>query len=129
MTTVVAAVIEQEQKILVCQRKADGAHGGKWEFPGGKVEAGESLEGALIRELREELGIAAEVGPEMVRYGFAYPGKPEILLVFLHVTEFSGEIQNRIFQQMEWTERKMLPSYDFLEGDEKFIRLLTSTES
>jgi 8-oxo-dGTP diphosphatase len=128
MTTVVAAVIEQEQKILICQRKAEGAHAGKWEFPGGKVEAGESLEGALIRELQEELGIAAEVGPEMARYGFAYPGKPQILLVFLGVTEFSGEIQNRIFQQMEWAERKMLPSYDFLEGDEKFIRLLTSTE-
>src|SRR5271170_2445324 len=93
MTTVVAAIIEREQKILICQRRADGAHPLKWEFPGGKVEAGESLEVALARELREELGIGARIGDEVMRYEFAYPGKKAILLVFIGVTEFAGAME------------------------------------
>jgi mutator protein MutT len=65
MTTVVAAIIEQDQNILVCQRKSGVPHAGKWEFPGGKVEPGESLESALARELREELTIEAKIGQEL----------------------------------------------------------------
>lgn len=62
MTVVVAAIIERGGLVLVCRRREDGAHPLKWEFPGGKVELGESPEDALRRELREELGIAAEIG-------------------------------------------------------------------
>jgi 8-oxo-dGTP diphosphatase len=129
MTTVVAAIIEREQKILVCQRKADGAHALKWEFPGGKVETDESLEGALTRELREELGIEARIGSEINRYEFAYPGKNPILLVFFGVAEVEGVIENRVFERIEWSARERLPSYDFLEGDFDFVRELTSTVS
>jgi 8-oxo-dGTP diphosphatase len=126
MTTVVAAVIEREQRILICQRKADGAHGLKWEFPGGKVEAGETLMGALQRELREELAIAAKVDSEIMRYEYCYPGKKPILLVFFAVTKFTGAMENRVFEKFEWAARPTLPTYDFLEGDIDFVKTLIS---
>jgi 8-oxo-dGTP diphosphatase len=126
MTTVVAAIIEQEQKILVCQRKAGGPHAGKWEFPGGKVEPGESLEAALARELREELTIEATVGPELTRYEFTYPGKNPILLVFFATEHFTGTLTNQVFAQTQWSTKANLPTYDFLEGDVDFLRIFTS---
>ncbi|MGH9723562.1 MAG: NUDIX domain-containing protein, partial [Candidatus Acidiferrales bacterium] len=67
MLTVVAALIEDQGKWLVCQRRKWDTFGGKWEFPGGKVKNDESLEGALARELREELGTSAEIGVEVHR--------------------------------------------------------------
>ena len=121
MLTVVAAVIERAGRILVCRRRADQPHAGKWEFPGGKVEPGETPEQALVRELEEELGIRAQAGPEITRYQFAYPGKDPILLVFFSVTAFSGEPRNLVFDAMEWTAAAGLPGYDFLEGDRDFV--------
>jgi 8-oxo-dGTP diphosphatase len=127
MTTVVAAVIEREQKILVCQRKAGARHELKWEFPGGKVEQGETPIAALRRELREELAIEALIGDEITRYQYAYPGKTSILLIFYFVAEFSGELQNLVFEKFEWARRRDLASYDFLEGDIDFVKSLTET--
>lgn len=128
MTTVVAAVIQRGQTVLVCQRKEGSSHSLKWEFPGGKVEAGETCEAALRRELREELTIEANPGPELARYEFAYGEKPPILLVFFSVAEFNGEPENRIFERIEWSDRKLLATYDFLEGDIEFVANLTASE-
>ena len=86
MTTVVAAVIERDGLVLIGQRKPTGQHPLRWEFPGGKVEPGEAPEAALARELDEELGIQARVGPEIMRYEYQYPGRPPILLIFYSVT-------------------------------------------
>ena len=122
MTTVVAAVIEREGHVLIAQRKRTGQHPLKWEFPGGKAEPGETPEGAVARELSEELGIRARVDGEIMRYEYQYPGRPAILLVFHRVTEFAGEPQNLDFEQIAWVERGSLRDYDFLEGDEAFIR-------
>jgi len=123
MTTVVAGILERDGRILICQRKADQAHPLKWEFPGGKVEAGEEPEAALQRELNEELGIVAGPVREMARYEFAYPGKSPILLIFLAVAEWGGEMENRIFNQMLWEEKARLPEYDLLEGDRPFLEM------
>jgi 8-oxo-dGTP diphosphatase len=128
MTQVVAAILRREDKILICQRRADHAHGLKWEFPGGKIEPGESPEEALVRELREELGIEARAGVELMRYEFSYPGKKPILLIFMEVAGWQGDPQNRIFEQIEWERDAALPAYDFLEGDEEFIRRLIARE-
>ncbi len=117
---VVAAVIEREGKILIGQRKRNSRHALKWEFPGGKVEAGEEERAALKRELREELGIDAEIGEEMDRYEVQYEGGPRTLLIFLHVTEFEGEPRNLDFEQIVWAARGELGDYDFLEGDRRF---------
>src|ERR1035437_8104845 len=75
MVQVVAAVLHSEGKILVGQRMPEQSHPLKWEFPGGKVEPGESPEQALARELEEELGISGAAGEVITRYHFTYPGK------------------------------------------------------
>jgi 8-oxo-dGTP diphosphatase len=121
MTTVVAGVLERDRKTLICRRRVDGAHPLKWEFPGGKVEPGEDPAQGLARELREELGIDAEPGAEIMRYPFAYPGKEPILLIFFEVTRWAGEPQNRVFDTIAWEKRDALAEYDFLEGDGDFL--------
>lgn len=121
MTTVVAAVIERDGRILIAQRKNEGPHALKWEFPGGKVEAGETNAAALIRELGEELAIHEQIDSEIARYEYAYPGRPAILLVFYRITRFTGEPQNLNFEQIQWVAPQKLRSYDFLEGDTAFL--------
>jgi len=121
MTTVVAGIMVRDGRILICRRRPDQPHPLKWEFPGGKVEAGESPEDALRRELREELGIEAAPPSEMTRYTFAYPGKNPILLIFLLVAGWQGEVENRIFETMTWETPGRLRDYDFLEGDLPFL--------
>jgi 8-oxo-dGTP diphosphatase len=124
--TVVAAVIEQKGLVLIAQRKRGGRHTLKWEFPGGKVEPGETLEAALRRELREELGIEAVIGEEMASYDVRYPGGPLTHLRFYRVTEFAGEPRNLDFEQIVWESRGRLADYDFLEGDIAFVQSLTT---
>lgn len=123
---VVAAVLERDGKILIGQRKHDARkHPLKWEFPGGKVEAGESPEEGLARELREELGIEAVIGLRLDSYEFFYPGSPlPTHLLFYRVTEFTGIPQNLDFEQILWVTPLELPSYDFLEGDTAFVARL-----
>ena len=121
MTTVVAGVLQRDSTILICQRTADQPHALKWEFPGGKVEAGELPEDALRRELHEELGIDTDSLTEITRYEFSYPGKNPILLVFFRVLAWRGEIENRIFHKVVWERAERLRDYDFLEGDAPFL--------
>ena len=124
MTTVVAGLVRRGGSILICRRAAGGAHPLKWEFPGGKVEAGESPPEALVRELREELEVRAEIGDEVERYEFQYPGKQPILLIFLAVSAFKGEPRNCVFAEMRWVDLRELPEFDFLEGDVAFVERL-----
>lgn len=125
---VVAGVIERDGKLLIAQRKHGARHALKWEFPGGKVEQGESPRQALARELREELGIQATIGAELTRYEYAYPRGATILLIFLRVRGFTGDVQNGIFEQIRWEERGRLPEYDFLDGDIDFVKRLAQGE-
>jgi 8-oxo-dGTP diphosphatase len=118
---VVAAILERDGRVLACRRRPDHAHPLKWEFPGGKVEPGESVADAVVRELREELGIEARGCEEMARYRFAYPGKTPIELIFLRVAGFDGEPRNLIFHEIAWTPREELRTLDFLEGDLPFL--------
>ncbi len=121
MTTVVAAIIQRAGRILIGQRKDLGHHPLKWEFPGGKVEPGETPEAALIRELQEELGIHARIDRELTRYEYQYPGRSRILLIFYRVVDFDGEPQNLDFDQIRWEQPELLRNYDFLEGDTQFL--------
>jgi len=126
--TVVAAIIEREGRVLICRRRRDQQHALKWEFPGGKVEAGEAPAAALRRELEEELGIRAEIGRQIAGYPYTYPGRAPIRLIFFAVTEFAGEIQNRVFEEISWEQYASLPAYDFLEGDVEFVRTLAAAQ-
>ena len=122
MTTVVAAVIERKDgRILIAQRKAGDRHQLKWEFPGGKVEPGETAEQAVVRELDEELAIQARVDREMMRYEHQYEGRLPILLIFYRITEFTGEPRNLQFAEIRWEPQERLREYDFLEGDREFL--------
>jgi 8-oxo-dGTP diphosphatase len=119
----VAGVILQHGRLLVCQRRRDGAFPLKWEFPGGKLEAGETPEAGLRRELHEELGIVAEIGAELYRTGHDYPGMYVVELLFYHVRHFRGRPQNHAFEQVRWEAPAHLGRLDFLAGDAELIRL------
>ncbi len=125
---VVAGIIEQDGMVLIGQRKRGQRHGLKWEFPGGKVEPGETPRAALKRELEEELAINATIGREIVRYEYAYPRRRPVLLIFYRVNTFRGDPSNVVFEQIRWEPLIKLPDYDFLDGDIDFIRRLVRGE-
>jgi len=125
---VAAAVIEKKGYILIGQRQRNDRHPLKWEFPGGKVEAGESPRSGLARELREELGIEARIGPEIERYEHSYRNRATLLLIFFRVSEFIGEPKSLAFERIDWVERQNLPLYDFLDGDIAFVRRLAAKD-
>lgn len=122
MVQVVAAIVERDGTVLIGRRRADQSHPLQWEFPGGKVEAGETPAQALARELEEELGIGDVAGEEIARYEYTYPGKNPILLMFFRVLAFTGEPRNRVFQEIRWEARAALLALDFVEGDRDFLR-------
>ena len=122
MKTVVAAVIERKGKVLIAQRRPQDPHPLKWEFPGGKVEPGETPQQAVTRELEEELAIRATPAEEIMRYEFQYPDRPPILLIFYRVTDFEPEPRNLNFEQILWADRTGLRDFDFLDGDAEFLR-------
>lgn len=126
---VVAALILRNTgegvEVLVCQRKPDQPMSLKWEFPGGKIEPGETAEGALERELDEELGISATIGPRVARVRHKYRNGGTIDLQFFVVREFSGALENRIFNDMRWSPLERLPDFDFLAADHGLIRDLS----
>jgi 8-oxo-dGTP diphosphatase len=122
MKQVVAALIVRENKILICQRTEDQAMPLKWEFPGGKVEPDEDLKDALRRELDEELGIDAEIGNKIAAIQHTYANGASLALYFYRVDRFRNEIDNRIFRDVRWVDRKELPTYDFLEADVRLVK-------
>jgi len=126
MKRVVAAVIEKDGKLLVCQRTRHQTMPLKWEFPGGKIEEGEQPRDALRRELEEELGIHAKVGDEIARLQHTYPSGAMVELRFFVVREYAGEIENRIFRDLQWATPDTLPSYDFLEADSSLVKDLAA---
>jgi 8-oxo-dGTP diphosphatase len=126
--TVVAALILRDSKILVCQRRRDDTHRLQWEFPGGKVEPGETPQQALARELREELGIEAAIGRELFRTRHRYRElQAELELIFFQANvDPSASLQNLVFEGFEWAAPSALPQYDFLQADEEFVALLAA---
>jgi 8-oxo-dGTP diphosphatase len=123
---VAAALIVRSGQVLIGQRRADQPMAMQWEFPGGKIEAGESPEQALARELREELGIEASVGARVTRIRHNYRHGGAVDLQFFTVNEFSGEIENRIYHQVRWVRLEELPEYEFLAADRGLIRDLAA---
>jgi len=117
MKRVVAALIMQDGKLLVCQRTRHQTMPLKWEFPGGKIEEGEQPRDALRRELDEELGIQATVGDELARIQHEYPNGGMVELRFYVVREYTRELENRIFKDIQWARPNELPKFDFLEAD------------
>jgi 8-oxo-dGTP diphosphatase len=126
MKRVVAALITRAGKLLVCQRTRHQTMPLKWEFPGGKIEEGEQPRDALRRELDEELGIQATIGDELARIQHEYPNGGMVELRFYIVREYKGELENRIFKDIQWVVPKDLPKFDFLEADLTLVNDLAS---
>jgi len=127
MLTVVAALIESHGKLLVCQRRRGDAFALQWEFPGGKVKAGETRPDALARELREELGVEARIGSEVYRTRHQYPGMREALeLIFFAASLDAAAIRNLAFESMEWRAPEQLAELDFLPADRELVDALAS---
>jgi 8-oxo-dGTP diphosphatase len=119
------ASVDSHREVLICQRKPDQPMSLKWEFPGGKVEDGETSEQALARELDEELGIHARIGRQIARVRHKYRNGGTIDLQFFVVDEFQGALENRIFNDMRWSSLPQLIEYDFLAADLGLIRDLS----
>jgi mutator protein MutT len=118
-----AAVIERDGRFLVT-RRLEGTHlSGYWEFPGGKCDPGETPEACLARELREELGIDAQIGNEIVVTEHTYPERT----VRLHFRrcEITGEPRPLLNQEMRWVSRDEMRTLPFPDADRKLIELLT----
>ena len=123
---VAAALILRGEEVLICQRRPDQPMALKWEFPGGKIESGETPKQALARELDEELGIDADVGPLVTHTPHTYRSGGAVDLQFFAVHAFRGEVTNRIFHDVRWIPLRDLTSYDFLAADRDLIRDLSA---
>ena len=125
--SVVAGIIIKNKKILIGKRKDDDIGGGKWEFPGGKIEIGETNEEALERELHEELGIYAKIGRALMNYEYRF--KTTIYDIrFMEIIEYEGEILNNAHSVIKWVKFLNLLEYDFISGDDRFIQFLLESD-
>ena len=126
MTEVVAALIWDQDKFMICQRPAHKARGLLWEFVGGKVEPGETKEQALIRECREELAITLDVGNAFMDVVHEYPD------LTVHLTLFHAKIQEGIPQKLEhndlrWITVDEIDHFEFCQADEEILKTLKQT--
>jgi len=128
MRTVVAAVIERgDRRLLIGQRKRSDTSPLKWEFPGGKVEAGESPNAALARELKEELGAMMQKSVPIGRTVHKYAATPEDLEILFYAVEIGeSKITPRAFEQIAWVLPKELGAYDFLAANAQLVAQLAT---
>lgn len=124
---VAAGILVRDDRVLICQRRRTDPYGLQWEFPGGKVLAGESFEQALERELAEELAIQAVAGGEVFRVRHRYPDR-FVEVAFLRVDSFCGEPRNQVFERIAWVLRSELPAYRFLEADLDLVNRISAGE-
>jgi 8-oxo-dGTP diphosphatase len=120
---VVAAVMEKDGKVLIARRRKGDKLAGKWEFPGGKIEPGESPEAALRRELREELGIESEIGCFLCESIYQYSHLSVRLLAY-HAVWISGDMTPTVHDQVLWVTRAELSAYDFPEANLLVIKTI-----
>jgi 8-oxo-dGTP diphosphatase len=120
---VTAAVIERDGKIFIARRRFGRALGGKWEFPGGKIEPGETPEACLKRELKEEFDIESEIGDFLISGKFTYCFVPIELLAY-KVRHLSGDFKVNDHEEVRWVHPSELKLYDFLPADRPVVNML-----
>jgi len=135
MREVAVGIVKRPGSVLICQRKRDSRYPLKWEFPGGKLEAGESPEHALRRELREELEIEAGSVEFFFQQEWVYPGSEDgkdsdgsFRVSYFLVHSFAGWPVNNVFEQIRWVRPPELLKLDVLEGNREAVKLLVKHE-
>lgn len=126
MINVAVGIIIDDQSphspsVLLCQRKPIARYGLKWEFPGGKVEPGETVMACLRRELREELSIEAAIGELFHQQQYVYPDSGSFDVWFYRVPSYTGQLRNMVFETIRWVPLHLLGDYDILEGNHDVI--------
>ena len=131
MKRVAVGIIVKDGLVLACQRKKTVRYPLKWEFPGGKIEPGETAREAVIRELQEELAIEAVPDRILLTHDWTYSdGAPSPLhethfqVTYFLIHAFSGELQNRTFESTRWVSPAELQTMDILEGNRQAVALL-----
>ena len=128
MLVVAGALFDAEGRVLIAQRPAGKALAGRWEFPGGKVDMGESEHAALRRELREELGIEVIAARPFMRLAHAYQDRDVELSLWI-VERFAGKPRSLDAQALKWVSPAALAAEDILEADQPFITGLRELRS
>lgn len=123
MLHVAAAIIRRNGEILICQRRPGGSCGGLWEFPGGKLEPGETPAQCVVRECREELGVEIRLKCLREQSSYQYPDK-EITFSFFEAALVSGDPCLRVHQAIAWRPPRQLTAYDFCPADRRLVRRL-----
>ena len=121
ITEVVAVLVWQDNKFMICQRPVHKARGHLWEFVGGKVESGETKEQALIRECKEELDILLSVGDVFMDVIHEYPDITVHLTLF-NATISEGEPQKLEHNDIQWITPKEIANYEFCPADEEILK-------
>jgi len=127
LPVVAVALIDVQGRVLIAQRPPEKEHAGLWEFPGGKIEPGESPEVALVRELREELGVA--VVPESLEpltFSSAGRGARHLLLLLYRCTAWQGEPRALDAAAVRWVLPGALADYDMPPADRPFVSVLAA---
>lgn len=121
MIQVAAAIIRKDGKILVCKRGAGGSCAHLWEFPGGKLEPGETLEQCVVRECREELEINISVNDISGKTSYQYPER-EVALTFFDAELLSGKIKKKVHEEIRWVLPTELNQFLFCPADNEIIQ-------
>lgn len=121
MTRVAVGIVRRNGKVLVCQRKKGARYALKWEFPGGKLEHGETVEQCLKRELWEELSIRVQTIGDVEIQSASYDDGGTYEVAYCTVKEFEHEPKNNVFEQFRWVTVEELRKMDILEGNKEFV--------
>lgn len=127
MIEVTAAIIRNEGKILICQRPANKACGLLWEFPGGKIEAGETGEQCIVRECQEELGVTLQVERKVTDVVYEYPDRV-VHLHFYLCNIMAGVLEKKEHAAVKWIDPNEITQYTFCPADAEMLRKMSVSE-
>jgi 8-oxo-dGTP diphosphatase len=128
LEVVAGALYDADGRVLITQRPPGKALAGRWEFPGGKLHAGEEPYAGLVRELREELGVEVHAADRLMRYAVEHPGRI-VWLDMWTVTDWSGTVTGLDGQAWKWVEPAALQAADILEADRPIVAALAARAS